>query len=163
MREKILHGFSALSAGIIIGMALYDTWLTERQKREDDEELENEVDDKWDEDDEDNFNDEWYEGGDILPDLDDESKEPLKSIGNLRRNGEKPPISPWKLTDNQRVHEGDIVQWKSGEVYQFGGPRKVARIVKDSDLGTYVFVEGQDTTGIPIEQIVVLERRSCES
>jgi hypothetical protein len=53
------------------------------------------------------------------------------------------------------VGEGDLVQWQSMGKFIFPEPRKVVR-VEEGEMGKYVFVEGSKT-GIPIEQIVVLE------
>jgi hypothetical protein len=56
------------------------------------------------------------------------------------------------------VRTGDLVQWESDGAFVFPEPKKVVD-VKLHPLGSYVFVEGSDT-GVPIEQVVVVRRRS---
>ena len=51
------------------------------------------------------------------------------------------------------VKPGDMIQWECGGSYVFPEPRKVSH-VEDSDMGIFVFVEG-NSTGIPIDQVVV--------
>lgn len=49
---------------------------------------------------------------------------------------------------------GDLVQWTSGGVDQFGAPLRVEQV---SDEGDWLWVEGS-ATGIPMDQVEVVER-----
>lgn len=58
------------------------------------------------------------------------------------------------------IKEGDLVQWQSQGVLQFPQPRKVENLQTTYIGGKearYVFVEGT-TTGIPIEQVILMKR-----
>lgn len=58
-----------------------------------------------------------------------------------------------------KVELGAHIQWESGGVLQFAQPRKVVRI---SDDGSHVFVDGSDT-GVPIEEVSVVEAQATAS
>lgn len=58
----------------------------------------------------------------------------------------------------QEIKEGDLIQWESRGAFVFPSPRYVSRVMSD-EKGCYVFVEGS-STGIPIEQVVLIKSES---